>query len=251
MTGSLSRKALIQGAILRPTTPCFFRAVRHVASTWLDDMNSLEQFTTSTSWAWSRPKTIHVHSFSVMKQELWKKTENWNKSLTLDLLEQTATPTSGIQTMFWIAPEPATTVWRTEPSCQRTYTNGTYDTCGKVFRSTAYINMSVHKQQPQFHNLFIWFLLETCSLSDILYIHSTTVWVVCKCIFGVNLWEDILYPQGPDVHEAPYSSRCQSQTIRAEGQCSDWGDVALQLENTHRSIFWPPGRLQHNHQHQK
>lgn len=37
--------------------------------------------------------------------------------LTFDLLEQTATPTSGIQTMFWIAPEPAITVWSTDPSC--------------------------------------------------------------------------------------------------------------------------------------
>lgn len=47
--GSRSRKAFMHGAMLRPTTPCFFRAVRQVASTWLDAKNSLEQFTTSTS----------------------------------------------------------------------------------------------------------------------------------------------------------------------------------------------------------
>lgn len=38
------------------------------------------------------------------------------RSLTFDLLEQTATPTSGIQTVFWMAPEPATRLWSTEPS---------------------------------------------------------------------------------------------------------------------------------------
>lgn len=33
MMGNLSRKALMQGAMLRPTTPCFFSAERQVAST--------------------------------------------------------------------------------------------------------------------------------------------------------------------------------------------------------------------------
>lgn len=45
-------------------------------------------------------------------------TARW-RPLTFDLLEQTATPTSGIQAMFWTAPEPATAVCRTEPSCHR------------------------------------------------------------------------------------------------------------------------------------
>lgn len=56
MMGSLSRKALMQGAMFNPTTPCFFRAVRQVANTWLDAMNSVEQFTTRTSY--NRNKSI-------------------------------------------------------------------------------------------------------------------------------------------------------------------------------------------------
>lgn len=40
----------MQGAMLRPTMPCFFSAERQVASTWLDAMKSLEQLTTRTSW---------------------------------------------------------------------------------------------------------------------------------------------------------------------------------------------------------
>lgn len=58
--------------------------------------------------------------------------------LTFDLLEQTATPTSGIQTIFWIAPEPATTVWSTDPSF---WIHKYNDFNGKVFSVT--INSSV------------------------------------------------------------------------------------------------------------
>lgn len=90
MMGSLSRKALMQGATLRPTMPCFFSAVRQVASTWLDAMKSLEQLTTSTSWRGERELENSKHS-------LEKATPG---ALTFDLLEQTATPTSGIHTMF-------------------------------------------------------------------------------------------------------------------------------------------------------
>lgn len=42
----------MQGAMLRPATPCLFSAERQVANTWLEAINSLEQFTTSTSWKW-------------------------------------------------------------------------------------------------------------------------------------------------------------------------------------------------------
>lgn len=77
MMGSLSRKALMQGAMLRPTMPCFFRAVRQVESTWLDAMKSLEQLTTSTSWRGQRVKQLEKDSKShqsehegVMKEKI-------------------------------------------------------------------------------------------------------------------------------------------------------------------------------------
>lgn len=53
----------MQGAMLRPTMPCFFSAVRQVASTWLDAMKSLEQLTTSTSWRGERVKQLENFNY--------------------------------------------------------------------------------------------------------------------------------------------------------------------------------------------
>ena len=75
--GSRSRKALIQGAMWRPTTPCLLMALRHVASTWLEAMNSGEQFTTSTSW---RKHTHIIWTVRYMLSILIRERNNANTS---------------------------------------------------------------------------------------------------------------------------------------------------------------------------
>ena len=81
----------MQGATLRPTTPCLFSAARQVARTWLDARKSLEQLTTSTSCRGERESRRWETPISHRAGP---------RALTFDLLEQTATPTSGIHTMF-------------------------------------------------------------------------------------------------------------------------------------------------------
>lgn len=55
-----------------------------------------------------------------------------------------------------------------------------------------------------------------------------TVFAYELCAFiSICVYMYVSYPQGPDVHEASHSSRCQGQTIRTESQCSYWSDVAL------------------------
>lgn len=125
------------------------------------------------------------------------------RQLAFDLLEQTATPTSETQTMFWTAPDPATTVWSTEPSCWKwthTHTHTSVIKCHVFFPST-------------------YFQSSVCVL---------TVFAYELCAFiSICVYMYVSYPQGPDVHEASHSSRCQGQTIRTESQCSYWSDVAL------------------------
>lgn len=48
--GSRSKKALIHGAVFKPKMPCCFKALLHVAKTWLEETHSEVQFTTRTSY---------------------------------------------------------------------------------------------------------------------------------------------------------------------------------------------------------
>lgn len=56
----------MQGAAFRPTMPCFFSAVRQVASTWLEAVKSLEQPTTSTSWRAESQAALQVVTVAII-----------------------------------------------------------------------------------------------------------------------------------------------------------------------------------------
>lgn len=62
MTGRRSRKARMHGAMFSPSTPCCRSAVLHVASTWLEEIHSEVQFTTSTSCATAAHNTAQVNN---------------------------------------------------------------------------------------------------------------------------------------------------------------------------------------------
>lgn len=65
----------------------------------------------------SQSRSIQLHWFITNHlYSLRGQKTPWFKRLTFDLLEQAATPTSGIHTAVWIAPDPITTLCNTEPS---------------------------------------------------------------------------------------------------------------------------------------